>query len=140
MSQSAKAEQFRKLHEGPEVLVLPNAWDAASAAIMADAGAKAVATSSAAVAWAYGYADGDLLPVDLVVATIAAVAKAAGDTPVTADIEGGFTDDLDQLSANVSRVIAAGSGKRSGSHTMPLQLPSQAPSFSPPQYCQSCTM
>jgi len=108
MSQSAKAEQFRKLHEGPEVLVLPNAWDAASAAIMADAGAKAVATSSAAVAWAYGYADGDLLPVDLVVATIAAVAKAAGDTPVTADIEGGFTDDLDQLSANVSRVIAAG--------------------------------
>lgn len=108
MSQSAKAELFRGLHEGPHVLVLPNAWDAASAAIMADAGAKAVATSSAAVAWAHGYADGDVLPMELVVATIAAVAKAAGETPVTADIEGGFTDDLDQLSANISHVIDAG--------------------------------
>jgi len=108
MSQIAKAEQFRKLHEGPEVLVLPNAWDAASAAIMADAGAKAVATSSAAVAWAYGYADGDVLPMDLVVATIAMAVKAAGDTPVTADVEGGFTDDLDQLSRNIARVIEAG--------------------------------
>lgn len=108
MSRTAKAELFRKLHEGPEVLVLPNAWDAASAAIMADAGAKAVATSSAAVAWAYGYADGDVLPMDLVVATIAAAVKAAGDTPVTADIEGGFTDDLDELSRNIARVIEAG--------------------------------
>lgn len=108
MSQAAKAEQFRRLHEGPAVLVLPNAWDAASAAIMADAGAQAVATSSAAVAWAYGYADGDVLPIELVIATIAAAVKAAGDTPVTADIEGGFTDDLDQLSANIARVIEAG--------------------------------
>jgi 2-methylisocitrate lyase-like PEP mutase family enzyme len=108
MNQTAKAELFRKLHDGPEVLVLPNAWDAASAAIMADAGAKAVATSSAAVAWAYGYADGDVLPVDLVVATIAATVKAAGDTPVTADIEGGFTDDLGQLSKNIARVVEAG--------------------------------
>jgi len=41
--------------------VLPNAWDAASAAVMEDAGAKAVATSSAAVAWAHGYPDGDAL-------------------------------------------------------------------------------
>lgn len=108
MNQAAKAETFRKLHEGPEVLVLPNAWDAASAAVMADAGAKAVATSSAAVAWAYGYPDGDVLPVDKVIATIAAVAKAAGATPVTADVEGGFTDDLDQLSELIGRVIDAG--------------------------------
>lgn len=108
MSQADKAERFRKLHEGPEVLVLPNAWDAASAAVMADAGAKAVATSSAAVAWAYGYPDGDVLPVDLVIATIAAAAKAAGATPLTADIEGGFTDDLDQLAALIGRVIDAG--------------------------------
>lgn len=108
MNQTEKAELFRKLHEGPDVLVLANAWDAASAAIIADAGAKAVATSSAAVAWAYGYADGDVLPMNKVIATIEAIVKAAGDTPVTADIEGGFTDDLDQLSANIARVIDAG--------------------------------
>lgn len=108
MSQIARAEQFKTLHEGPDVLVLANAWDAASAAIIADAGGKAVATSSAAVAWSYGYADGDVLPIDLVIATIANAVKAAGDVPVTADIEGGFTDDLDQLSANIARVIEAG--------------------------------
>jgi 2-methylisocitrate lyase-like PEP mutase family enzyme len=108
MSQTAKAERFRKLHEGPEVLVLPNAWDAASAAVMADAGAKAVATSSAAVAWAHGYPDGDALPIAAVCATVAEVAKAAGDLPVTADIEGGYTDDLAALSENIARVIEAG--------------------------------
>ena len=108
MSQIAKAQLFKTLHDGPDVLVLANAWDAASAAIIADAGGKAVATSSAAVAWAYGYADGDVLPMDKVIATIAMAVKAAGDVPVTADIEGGFTDDLDQLSANIARVIEAG--------------------------------
>ncbi|MEW5687530.1 MAG: isocitrate lyase/phosphoenolpyruvate mutase family protein [Pseudomonadota bacterium] len=108
MSQTDKANRFRKLHEGPEVLVLPNAWDAASAAVMADAGAKAVATSSAAVAWAHGYPDGDVLPLDLVIATIAAAAKAAGDTPLTADIEGGFTDELEELASLIGRVIDAG--------------------------------
>ena len=48
------AATFHALHKGPDILILPNAWDAASAAIMADAGARAVATSSAAVAWARG--------------------------------------------------------------------------------------
>ena len=108
MSQTDRAERFRNLHQGPEVLLLPNAWDAASAAAMADAGAKAVATSSAAVAWTHGYPDGDVLPVNLAVATIAAAAKAARDTPLTADIEGGFTDDLEDLAALTGRVIAAG--------------------------------
>jgi 2-methylisocitrate lyase-like PEP mutase family enzyme len=107
MDQSARAERFRKLHEGPDVLVLPNAWDAASAAIMADAGAKAVATSSAAVAWSLGYADGDVAPISAVCGVIAAASKAV-DVPVSADIEGGFTDDLDELAANIRAVIAAG--------------------------------
>ena len=58
MDQKTKAEAFGALHNGPDILILPNAWDAASAAIMEDAGAKAVATSSAAVAWVHGYPDG----------------------------------------------------------------------------------
>ncbi|MCR5874082.1 isocitrate lyase/phosphoenolpyruvate mutase family protein [Phenylobacterium sp. J426] len=107
MSQTAKAEAFRKLHRGAEILVLPNAWDAASAAVMADAGAKAVATSSAAVAWAHGYADGDLMPVDKAVMTVAEVVRVV-DVPVTADFEGGYTDDLGKLVENVTRVIEAG--------------------------------
>ena len=107
MSQTDRAEVFRHLHLGAEILVLPNAWDAASAAVMADAGAKAVATSSAAVAWAHGYADGDVLPLDKVLTTIAEVVRVV-DVPVTADIEGGYTDDLAQLVENVTRVVEAG--------------------------------
>lgn len=108
MDQTAKAEAFRKLHTSGEILVLPNAWDAASAAIMADAGAKAVATSSAAVAWAQGWPDGDALPCERLFATIAAAARAVGDVPLTADIEGGYTDDLDELAEVIRGVIAAG--------------------------------
>jgi 2-methylisocitrate lyase-like PEP mutase family enzyme len=107
MNQAEKAQAFRALHAGPAILVLPNAWDAASAAILADAGAKAVATSSAAVAWAHGYADGDAAPIALVCQTIAAAARVV-DVPLTADIEGGYTDDLTELKDNIAQVIAAG--------------------------------
>jgi 2-methylisocitrate lyase-like PEP mutase family enzyme len=108
MDQKTKAEQFGALHAGPDILVLPNAWDAASAAIMADAGAKAVATSSAAVAWAHGYPDGDTLPLAKLLDTVETVARAARDVPVTADIEGGYTDDLGVLAENIKAVIGAG--------------------------------
>lgn len=107
MSQAAKAADFAKLHQGPEVLVLPNAWDAASAAVAADAGAKAIATSSAAVAWAHGQADGDILPVEVTCAMVAEIVRAV-DVPVSCDFEGGFTDDLSTLADNITRVIEAG--------------------------------
>ena len=107
MDQTTKAETFAALHAGPDILVLPNAWDAASAAIMEDAGAKAVATSSAAVAWAYGYPDGDTLPLDKLLATVSTISRVVS-VPVTADIEGGYTDDLGQLADNVKAVIGAG--------------------------------
>ncbi|HEX5262401.1 MAG TPA: isocitrate lyase/phosphoenolpyruvate mutase family protein, partial [Phenylobacterium sp.] len=102
-----KAESFAALHQGADILVLPNAWDAASAAVMEDAGAKAVATSSAAVAWSHGYADGDILPLPLLLSTVSAVTRVV-KVPVTADIEGGYTDDLATLADNVKAVISAG--------------------------------
>jgi 2-methylisocitrate lyase-like PEP mutase family enzyme len=107
MDHKTKAERFAALHGGEEILVLPNAWDAASAAVLEDAGARAVATSSAAVAWTHGYADGDALPLDKLLASIAAVCRAVA-VPVTADIEGGYTDDLVALGETVRAVIAAG--------------------------------
>ena len=108
MDQKAKAEAFARLHHAAEILVLPNAWDGASAAILADAGARAVATSSAAVAWAHGYPDGDKLPRARLIATLEAAARAAGETPLTADIEGGYTDDLGELAELIAAVIEAG--------------------------------
>lgn len=104
---TSKAEHFAALHAGPAILVLPNAWDAASAAIMEDAGAKAVATSSAAVAWAHGYPDGDTLPLEKLLFTVETVARVV-KVPVTADIEGGYTDDLAVLADNIKAVIGAG--------------------------------
>jgi 2-methylisocitrate lyase-like PEP mutase family enzyme len=101
------ADRFHALHAGPEVLVLPNAWDAASAALMEGAGAKAVATSSAAVAWARGYADGDAVPVAAVIDTVAGIARVVS-VPVTADLEGGYTDDLAILAETIRAVIGAG--------------------------------
>ena len=106
MSQAA-ADRFHALHTGSEVLLLPNAWDAASAALMADAGAQAVATSSAAVAWARGYPDGDALPVTALIDVIAGIARTIS-VPLTADIEGGYTDDLAILAQTVTAVIGAG--------------------------------
>ncbi|HEY8615153.1 isocitrate lyase/phosphoenolpyruvate mutase family protein [Phenylobacterium sp.] len=107
MDQKTRAQTFAQLHDGPEILVLPNAWDAASAALMADAGAKAVATSSAAVAWAHGYPDGDALPMEKVIATVSEIVRVT-DLPVTCDFEGGYTDDLETLADNIRRVIDAG--------------------------------
>lgn len=101
------ATAFHALHAGPDVLILPNAWDAASAALMARAGARAVATSSAAVAWAQGFPDGDALPTDRLIAVIESVVRAAG-VPVSADIEGGYTDDLTELSETIRKVVGAG--------------------------------
>ena len=101
------AATFHTLHSGPEVLILPNAWDAASAALMAGAGAKAVATSSAAVAWAQGYPDGDALPVSRLIAVTRDVVRVT-NLPVTADIEGGYTDDLASLAETIRQVVGAG--------------------------------
>ncbi len=67
-SLNEKTALFRKLHGPGELLVLPNAWDAGSARLVEDTGAKAVATSSAALSWAHGYADGETIPPETLLA------------------------------------------------------------------------
>jgi hypothetical protein len=67
-SQQKRAAEFRRLHKGPKILVLANCWDAGSARLIESLGARAMATTSAGVAWALGYPDGDALPLDLLVA------------------------------------------------------------------------
>ena len=83
------ADDFRRLHaEG--VLVLPNAWDAASARLVERAGAAAVATTSGAVSWSLGVPDGDRLPLELLAGAVERIAAAVA-VPVTADVEAGRT-------------------------------------------------
>lgn len=101
-----RAAAFRSLHD-EGILVLPNCWDAGSARIMAAQGAPALATSSAAVAWALGYGDGDKLPVAKLTACLSAITRNL-DVPLTADIEGGYSDDPAKVGETVAAVIDAG--------------------------------
>lgn len=86
-----KTEQLRTLHHGPEVLVLPNAWDCASACIFEELGFPAIATTSAGVAFSLGFADGQNIPGKEMLAAVARIARCV-DVPVTADLEGGYGD------------------------------------------------
>jgi 2-methylisocitrate lyase-like PEP mutase family enzyme len=101
-----KAELFHSLHRG-SVLVLPNAWDVASARIVEEAGASAVATTSAGVAWSLGTADGHRIARDVAIDLTARVAAAVG-VPVTADIENGFASSPDGVAETIGMVVEAG--------------------------------
>jgi 2-methylisocitrate lyase-like PEP mutase family enzyme len=98
---------FAALHAGPKLLILPNAWDAGSARVIEHAGAKAIATSSAAVAWAHGYADGQFLPFETLLATVREIVKTVS-LPVSADIEAAYAHDAAAAAATVGRIIDAG--------------------------------
>ncbi|MEU1730061.1 isocitrate lyase/phosphoenolpyruvate mutase family protein [Streptosporangium sp. NPDC020145] len=102
-----RAELFHSLHRGGTPLVLANVWDVAGARLVEEAGAGAVATTSAGVAWSLGAPDGDRLDRDRAIDLIARIA-AAVDLPVTADIESGFADTPEGVAETVGRVIAAG--------------------------------
>lgn len=85
-------ESFRALHRGERVLLLPNAWDAGSAALFASAGSAAIATTSAGLAWTRGYADGNVLPRASLLSAVSSLCAVVGDKPVSVDIEGGYAD------------------------------------------------
>lgn len=101
------AKTFHALHAGPGLLVLANAWDAQSARIVQEAGGKAIATSSAAVAWSHGYADGHFLPMDVLTATVREIARVV-TVPISVDMEGGYSDEPAQVGENVRAIIGAG--------------------------------
>ena len=92
MDQHEKAAAFRAMHLDPPILVLPNAWDVASAKALAGVkGCRALATSSAAVARSLGWEDGERAPRDEMVEAARRIA-AAVDLPVSADLERGYGD------------------------------------------------
>lgn len=101
------ARAFHDLHRGPELLLLANAWDAGSARLIETCGARAIATTSAGVAWTHGYPDGDALPTPLVIATTAAIARVVR-VPLSVDIEGGYSDDPDAVGRLIGALIEAG--------------------------------
>ncbi|HEX6094066.1 MAG TPA: isocitrate lyase/phosphoenolpyruvate mutase family protein [Dongiaceae bacterium] len=106
-SQQKRAAEFRRLHKGPKILVLANCWDAGSARLIESLGARAIATTSAGVAWALGYPDGDALPLDLLIAAVAGITRVI-KVPLTIDMEGGYGKTPKAVGAAVGKVIDAG--------------------------------
>jgi 2-methylisocitrate lyase-like PEP mutase family enzyme len=106
-TQVMKAEDFLALHHDPKLLVLPNVWDPLGARLLQDLGYPAVATASAAVAWSLAYDDGQRITFEAMLDVIGRIAEAV-DVPLTADVESGYADDLDDLADNIRRVIRAG--------------------------------
>ncbi|MFC0338356.1 2-Methylisocitrate lyase, PEP mutase family [Kushneria avicenniae] len=99
-------QRFHDLHD-EGLLILANATDAGSARIVEAMGARAVATSSAALAWSWGYRDGNQLPLALLKASVEAMSRVL-TVPLSVDIEGGYSDDPEAVGRVVEAVVAAG--------------------------------
>lgn len=104
--QALHAESFQQLHR-QGLLHLANAWDAGSARLIESLGAPALATTSAGVAWAHGYPDGDELPLAALVATVREITRIVR-VPLSVDMEGGYADDPVRVGENVAAVLEAG--------------------------------
>jgi 2-methylisocitrate lyase-like PEP mutase family enzyme len=98
--------QFHALHQDG-ILMLANCWDGGTARIAALAGAKALATSSAAVAWGHGYADGSRLPTALLLETVRDIVRASA-LPLTVDIEDGYSPDPEVVGQFVGQLARGG--------------------------------
>lgn len=107
MNQADKAKAFAALHQKGRPVLLYNIWDAGTAKAVAEGGAKALATGSWSVAAAQGYADGQKLPMDVLIATARSIA-ASTDLPLSVDFEGAYSEEPESAAANVAKVIEAG--------------------------------
>ena len=101
------AETFRELHKPAIPLVLYNVWDAGSARAVATSGAKAIATSSWAVAKAHGFDDGEQIPFELAMQNLLRIVGAV-DLPVSVDLESGYGEAPEDVAKSVSLAIEAG--------------------------------
>lgn len=110
-SAASSADAFRQLHAQPGAFVIPNPWDIGSARILASLGYKALATSSAGMAFAYGLGDGKVAP-DRVLAHCRDIVGAT-DLPVSADLENGFADSPEGVAETIHSF--AGTGLAGGS-------------------------
>jgi len=124
LSQEERALVFKRLHCPGNPLVLVNIWDAGSAKMVTERGAKALATSSCALAEACGYADGENIPVKDLARIVARIADTS-NLPVSVDMEGGYGASCEALENSVAAVVTAGAvginiedGRRNGVRTL----------------------
>lgn len=107
MTAAEKAARLRHLHAGDRPLILFNAYDAVSARILESLDAPAIATSSGGICFARGYRDGGSIPRDVMLAAVQSIATCVG-VPVTADMEGGYGDDVAAAQETARGLIRTG--------------------------------
>jgi 2-methylisocitrate lyase-like PEP mutase family enzyme len=103
----AKAIAFRNLHQGPKILVLPNAWDCVSARLFEQAGFSAIATTSGGIAAVLGYPDGQRISSREMLAMVGRIAETVS-APVTADLEAGYGTTAEQVAETMRQAITVG--------------------------------
>jgi 2-methylisocitrate lyase-like PEP mutase family enzyme len=108
MTQHELAAQFRAMHADSQILILPNAWDPMSARLVEEAGARAIATTSAGVSWALGLPDGQGLSRDAMASAVRRIVQSVR-IPVTADMERGYGNGTpEDIALTVHAVADAG--------------------------------
>lgn len=103
----SKANLFQSLHIKSDPVILFNVWDPGTAGIIAGAGAKAIATGSWPVAAAHGFADGEIIPLAMMLDNLSRIV-AAVDLPVSSDIEGGYSAAPNGVADTVEQVVKTG--------------------------------
>src|SRR5262245_15548086 len=98
---------FRDLHGPGQLLLLANAWDAGSARVIEARGARAIATTSAGLAWSRGHPDGDRLPAAVLAAALREIARVIS-VPLSVDVEGGHSSDPLAVGETVRGLLEAG--------------------------------
>jgi len=106
-AQKGKAEEFRELHHGKRILILPNGWDVPSARVFEDAGFPAIATSSAGLLVSLGYPDGEVIGRDEFVSAVGRIARVLS-VPLSADIVAGFGKTTKDVLMTVKAILKAG--------------------------------
>src|SRR5262249_24232760 len=107
MNQRAKAQWLLRLQQPGSSLLLPNAWDAASARLFEEAGFPAIGTTSAGIAYAHGYPDGAHIPRKEMLQVVTRIVSRV-HVPVTADMEAGYGESATDVAEAIRRVIGAG--------------------------------
>jgi 2-methylisocitrate lyase-like PEP mutase family enzyme len=93
-NQKTLAEEFLKLHNGPQILLLPNAWDVVTAKIYEQLGFNAIGTTSAGIAATLGYPDGEVMTLDENISVVKRIVEKTS-LPVSADIEAGYSSNIE---------------------------------------------
>lgn len=106
-NQKDRAKKFQEMHRQDKLFVLPNIWDAGGAKIFEKKGFQALATTSAGIAFANGFSDGEKLPFSILLETVRRITSKI-DIPLSIDFERGYSEDNHEVYENTKKILLSG--------------------------------